>query len=78
MAILPHALAALMLGYLRFSSFLQGAHKVMISMPVWRSAMQASVETIRNRLLIFPCLLPFQSLSQEEDMLAWFDLSENR
>ena len=78
MAILPHALAALMLGYLRFSSFLQGAHKVMISMPVCRSAMQASVEVIRNRLLIFPCPLLFQGLLQDGDVLAWFYLSKNR
>ena len=52
MAILLHALAALVFGDLRFSTFLQGAHRGLISMPVSRSATQASDAQLRNSSFI--------------------------
>ncbi len=51
MAILLHALAALVFGDLRFATFLEGAHRELKRMPVSRPAMQASDGLIRNRLL---------------------------
>ena len=52
MAILLHALATLVFGDLRFSTFLQGAHRGLISMPVSRSATQASDARVRNSSFI--------------------------
>jgi hypothetical protein len=50
-AILLHALAALMFGDFRLPAFLQRAH---MNLPVSRSAMQALEALWRNRSFIYP------------------------
>ena len=76
-AILLHALAALVLGDLRFSSFLQGAHRDLVRMPVSRSATQASDAGVRNRLLS-STRRGAQRLSQDRDVFFRLDLAKNR
>src|ERR1700716_3128531 len=77
MAILLHALAALVFGDLRFSTFLQGAHRDLISMPDSRSATQAPDAGIRNRLLSSPRGLGERLLPDRDGFLR-FALAENR
>ena len=76
-AILLHALAALVFGDLRFSSFLQGAHRGLVRMPVSRSAMQAS-DAARLQQTSFARGAFRKRFPQNRDVFLRLHLPENR